>query len=660
MGKAGLDSYKISIVGQFQILFNNQPLSIKSAKAQALAACVCLNTKKAVSREVLATLLWDSSDESRARMSLRQTLRSLLLSFPANAERPFAAEGQEVRLLLPKDSIDYFDMLRKIEAGKVPELLLRGKEGASDLLAGLDGLATEFDRFLLTERTIFSDQLSGRLEKLVRASETDRFVRFAAAKALLNNDQTNEFACRAVMQHLAEEGETAAAIRTFETLQEILDNEYDVEPSVESVDLNAKIKMGELEPQSIRSLQPAFQPAPQLAQEASLPVIAMKSIELGHEEMETAMIFRAFNSDLLAVLIRFREWFVTDGTALKDGFSDYSLEMQLQPGEVAPTALVILKNQRNGRYLWSESVQLLFDTWRNSHHLIAQRIASAIDLTISAHKLSELDRQFPSTKSSFERWIYCRNLIEIWRPERFNEAIEILNKIVEEDPDFAQGHSEIAALHNSRHLFMPGQFWTQEVSEISTRHSELAIKLDPLDAKANRVFAWSSLMDGNYDTAILYFERAVELNKSDPLTLLSSAQGLSFCGEYSRSLDLASRSLQLQSEPPQFLRGYFVGINFLAGRYREAIEASRKSAGGITNLYGWEAVALLVLGEVEPAKTACKKFLELTRKSWAGSSEPTDSAIADWFAQSFPIRDTRARDYVNQNLIRLIGMVNRQ
>ena len=247
MGNAGLNSYRISVLGRFQIFFKDQPLSVKSAKARALAACVCLSAKKSVSREVLATLLWDTSDELRARTSLRQTLRSLFLSFPRNAERPFVAEGQNINLLLPGEAVDYFELHSKLDSGVVPDILLEGKDGASELLAGLDGLATEFDRFLLTERTIYSDQINGKLEKLVRAPDLGRSVRFAAAKALLKNDQTNELACRAVMQYLAEEGETAAAIRTFETLQEILDTEYDVEPSGESLDLNAKNQNGGVE-----------------------------------------------------------------------------------------------------------------------------------------------------------------------------------------------------------------------------------------------------------------------------------------------------------------------------------------------------------------------------------------------------------------------------
>ena len=64
------------------------------------------------------------------------------------------------------------------------------------------------------------------------------------AQATLLLDPTHEEACRIVMRCAAEAGETGAAIRAYDELYRLLDEDYDMEPSAATQELIAEVKQG--------------------------------------------------------------------------------------------------------------------------------------------------------------------------------------------------------------------------------------------------------------------------------------------------------------------------------------------------------------------------------------------------------------------------------
>lgn len=114
--------------------------------------------------------------------------------------------------------------------------------------------------------------------------------------------------------------------------------------------------------------------------------------------------------------------------------------------------------------------------------------------------------------------------------------------------------------------------------------------------------------------------------------------------------------MMLQPNPPAFLLGYIVTIDCLVARYGSAIEAAERANGAITNLHGWEAIARKAVGDCSGAKGAAERFFQASRKTWCGHGPMTPTALCDWFAASFPIKNGEDADRYDRTLRELVAL----
>ncbi len=624
---------QIDLIGGVVVRSQTSLVEISNSKAKALLAYLCLAPSGRRSRDVIAELLWDSSDPVRAGNSLRQTLKKLRDNLEFAAPEVLLTPPRELRLVAEAILVDCEQMLAEIAGGSVPARLLTQRSPADDMMMGLDGLSGEFDQFLRTERSRFHDRLVEALRNLLARSAADSEVHGDAARALRNVEPTDEVAARRLMQWLWSRGEPFAATKVYYEFCAALDElDADAEPSAETNELLRRIKLG--------LVDPAEQPAPNGGEQAGrLPTVAVETVATGGLDPSVGRLAMSFRLDLVAAMSRFREWFIVDRSSA-DKKSDYTIECHVSPDL---TFVALLRSEANGRYLWSETVELSFETWRTSQNRIIRNAASAVDVSISSDRILAATTGGPSTRPAFDDWIYARSLIGVWRPDAFDKAIAIIERLLERERDFAQAHAEIAALMNSRHLFKPGLLPEAEAMMRAQRHAEIAVALDPLDAKARRALAWSHLMQRRFESAEREFSEAIALNLSEPLTQLSCALGLAYCENHALAAQGLALARDLQTQPPPFLRGYIATQLVLAGRDEEALAEIEAASGAIANLHGWEAIARQRLGDGAGAKAAATRFLALSRANWAGPAAPDPARLVAWFCESFPLRSEGTR-----------------
>ncbi|MEP5758707.1 MAG: BTAD domain-containing putative transcriptional regulator [Litoreibacter sp.] len=465
-----------------------------------------------------------------------------------------------------------------------------------------------------------------------------------AAKALLVIDPTNEVATRKLMRHFAAIGEVAASIRAYDSLYRILEEEFDVEPVQETIELVAEIKLG----QEIKDSSATGQE--EVPQRIGLdrPTICIVPFQ-SSSAPSVSNISRSFFRDLLSILIRFREWNVIEGDQ-RNLHSDYyvlsGIEGTSENGR--PILEILLKQAKTGKYLWSERREITHKSWSINHSLIARRVAVAINSNISTDRLVRRGDLTPHTQNAFDRWIHCQDLNAVWSPEAGLEIPKLLKAIIEDEPLFAPAHAELAANYNSRHIFFPGLRRRVDFREQALHHARIALEIDPLDTRSQRVMAWTHLMRNEHDHAEFHFRQALDLNATNPFTLVSSAQGLAFCGKIDHAFELIEDASRLQSAFPKFLNGYLVGINFLNGRYKESVVASRRAGNAISNLLGWEASALWHLGNHVDASETARRMVDILRPTWIYPSGPTHDSLSEWFIDSFPIRNVEQRATLDQ------------
>ena len=234
----------VSLVGRFGLRFNGRPIELRTRKAGAVLGYLALSEMKRESRERLVGLLWSRSDEEKARASLRQVVRELRSVLEEAGYGGFVAERLLIGIDTGQVEVDIESVLQLAEGGRVHPLLLDIQQLDERLFEGLDDLDPSFRVWVLAKRQTIHERLMRSLEAGLTATHVADDIRKKIATAIVNLDPTHEHACRYLMRVHAEDGDTAGALRIYKALWDLLDRDYGMEPSQQTEELVANIKLG--------------------------------------------------------------------------------------------------------------------------------------------------------------------------------------------------------------------------------------------------------------------------------------------------------------------------------------------------------------------------------------------------------------------------------
>jgi adenylate cyclase len=185
-----------------------------------------------------------------------------------------------------------------------------------------------------------------------------------------------------------------------------------------------------------------------------------------------------------------------------------------------------------------------------------------------------------------------------------------------DDPNFAMPVAWAARWHS----LAVGQGWSANPSEDSAKAVELAaraIELDEQNALALATFAHlKSYLFHDYDSALVYFDRALAACPNHSLAWLLSAGTLSYVGQAKKALEHAERGLRLSP----FDRGLFYYYMFLTlahyanGSFEEAIKWGRLAMNAnptYTATHRFFAASLVAAERVSEANEVAAAMLRL-------------------------------------------------
>ncbi len=196
------------------------------------------------------------------------------------------------------------------------------------------------------------------------------------------------------MEARAVSGDLIGALRIYKALWELLDEEYGMEPSPETRELVARIKLGEFErPQAPKAAALPAAGAPALANDRPLPPAAgpaqsgapriallLSPFEMNGVGPDKAHLVTGFRHHLAASLVRFREWSVVDngsGTiSLPADASEtvqYGIDADRLPGRPDHQHGADLARQFAGHFVWSENFELNLEGWFEAQQRIIRR-----------------------------------------------------------------------------------------------------------------------------------------------------------------------------------------------------------------------------------------------------------------------------------------------
>ncbi len=639
MPSPGRSRVDLSLLGGFRLLLDGSEVRLRNRKARAVLACLALASGREETRERLVGLLWSESSEAKGRASLRQVVHELREALP---ESLFSPERLSLIVSASAWRIDVQEMEAQLEAGRVPPSLIETPLLPDTLMEGYEDLDTAFGVWLLTKRQSLQEGLARRLGVLLAAASPS--VRRAAARGLLSLDPTNEEACRHAMQAAVAEGDVAGALRLYEALWNLLGEDFDMEPSPATQELVAAIKTGRLAPPTATARPQATEPVIPLPQARARMLLLIEPFAAHGVPEERAHLVQGFRHDLIACLVRFREWFVLDGSTMPSAAalagrvsSRYAIGATAYQAGERISLVLTLRDSESGVVAWSERMDLDLASWFEAQSRLVRGIAMSLTSQISATRLSSIAERADVSLAAHDRWLLGQSVIRGFSPDSWETARALFREAIAQDPGFSPAYSSLAQLDNVEHIVNPGTWRDRARSERSLEYARRAVQCDPMDSRAQLCLGWSFAMLGQHDRAATPMQLACELNPNDSWTLISASLFHSFAGNHREAAQLAADSLEMTVSPGLTHWGYQVTIAYLRGDDRATLDACDRAEDVIRTLPAWRAAASHNLGDAAGAAAGAQRFFDKVRAAWRGTGPATEEAMGHWLLHLYPI-----------------------
>jgi DNA-binding SARP family transcriptional activator/TolB-like protein len=625
----------------------------------ALLGYLALSEDYTATRDRLVGLLWSEATEGNARTSLRQVLHWLRHLFDMSGYSGLYTDKTKVALSPDLIWVDVWAALKAAENQIVHRELLGTEYFCDRLLEGFEDVDPAFRIWLLARRQNFRDRLLRALEEILADQGALDGRGTQAAEALVKLDPTHEEAVRYLMRARAATGNIGTALRHYKSLWDILDDEYAMEPSIETQRLVSDIKIGVFDevdatagPEPPLSTSPAWIPTPTTAQHRL--VLAIEPFSTEDIAIDNRHLLQGFRHFLMASFVRFREWRVMDLLEpLSNGSSqgaNFAIQATVLTSGRVTNIVLTLKDLRSDIFVWSDRFELRVEAWMTLQQHVVRSVTTALNVHLSADRMTRLAETSTISSQLYDTWLRGQAMISRLEPEDWRQASELFEDVIRQAPEFAPAYSSLVQLKNSQHIVYPGVFRSMSRQADALALAQTAARLDPIDSRTQLCLAWAFAFDEQYENAELHFDLARGLNELDPWTLMSTAQGFAFLADGEKASKLADDAMNNVVQPRPLHWGYLAGIRFFLGEYEVALDAAVRAGDFLPNNGAWRAASLVRLGDRDGARQEADRCLRLIRKLWRGDKDPSDGEITRWVLQLFPIRHRAHQETLRRSL----------
>jgi len=272
--------------------------------------------------------------------------------------------------------------------------------------------------------------------------------------------------------------------------------------------------------------------------------------------------------------------------------------------------LNLLRTQ-DGASLWSDSFNVSFTDIFKMQDEVSQQVVARLRIKLKPEEQSRLARARSVNPEAYD--YYLRGKYHAGLEVRsHNEAtIEMLERAVAIDPNFAAAWAELAMAYKVRHFSIEPQ--EKELEEKAFVAVEKALSLDPDLAEAHLARGFILLSRSNHfphERAAQEYHRALDLNPN----LDEAHHQLASVYNHIGLLDKAQQEIQkaVAINPANTGARFRVGINLLyQGKYEQALAAMGDSQKFAPALWGYQtAWALFQLGRKDEAAARIAESLK--------------------------------------------------
>jgi adenylate cyclase len=295
---------------------------------------------------------------------------------------------------------------------------------------------------------------------------------------------------------------------------------------------------------------------------------------------------------------------------------------------------VQLCDANTGASLWAHATAVPLGELFDVQDDIVTRIVAGIAPHVRRSELRSALRKRPGSFTAYDHTLRALDLINSLDRDDFMQAREFLDKAMAADRRFAMPVAWAARWHS----LCVGQGWSQNRQEDAAKAAELAHKaigLDRQNALALATYAHvRSFLFHDYDTALVYFDRALAVGPSNSLAWILSGATLAYVGRGDDAVRHAEQGLRLSPHDQSLFYYYDVlGIaHYSIGNYSEAVkwfQLSLSENPAYTATLRLLAGSLAALDRVEEARETAMQLRRL---------EP-EFSLTQWERELQPFRD---------------------
>lgn len=297
--------------------------------------------------------------------------------------------------------------------------------------------------------------------------------------------------------------------------------------------------------------------------------------------------------------------------------------------------------------LWSER----YDREIEDILLVQDEVAATVAATIGGRVEARRSRKRIDAAGveSYDYVLRAQSLYYQVDKAANDEAIALLEKAVETDPDNARALILLAACHS----MSSWSFWAKDnegARRLALELGQQSIALDNTDSLAHALFGEILFDCEQAELAEFHFMRALSLNPNDIAARALYASKLSAMGRREDALEQIRIAERLDPFGLHWIPWIKCSVMFADKRYAESVAAFETMARPPNEAHYIAAAAYGQLGRAEEAKTQLRQFLEGARRDMPDFPGERAKDLRPLFARMVDFDDQADLDHLMDSL----------
>jgi adenylate cyclase len=330
----------------------------------------------------------------------------------------------------------------------------------------------------------------------------------------------------------------------------------------------------------------ASRSAPAASRAVAKPTIAVLPFDNMSGDAEQEFFVDGLTEDILTELSRHQELFVISrnssfvykGQAVnirevaeKLG-AQYLVEGSVRKAGDRLRITVQLIDSANDSHIWAEKYDRKMDDIFEIQDEVTSAIVATLPGRVEAAQHDQMKRKAPANMAAYECVLAAKVLHHRSTRVDIYEALKLINRALELDPDYAHAHAWRGCIHAQIWVYGwcddKDVAWAEVVASL-----ERAFALDDNDADVHRVLAAINISRDDLTKARHHHERALALNPNYDLVVVQQGELLTWLGRQEEGIEWIRKAMRLNPHHPERFWSHLGKAHFTARQYAEAIEA---------------------------------------------------------------------------------------